>query len=97
MVDLHLPTAVVIVAGRKYSHGRKEIREVYESLMRKCDNIVFHPERGCVTTDGDYLISRGSVVMADREMHYESVFRRDANGKYLICHDVFMLSGKSKL
>ncbi|KAI1698196.1 hypothetical protein Ddc_19239 [Ditylenchus destructor] len=91
IAEMYHPQATLVVTGVKCDFGREAILKVYQEwLASKPPPFQIFPELNAEAANGEYLITRGKYTSKDDEKKpYEQVYKKGADGKYLIYHDEF--------
>ncbi|KAI1698871.1 hypothetical protein DdX_17669 [Ditylenchus destructor] len=91
IAELYHPQATLVFTGVKCDYGREAILKTYQEFMAAAPApFQIFPELNAEAANGEYLITRGKYTWKDDEKkHYEQVFKKGADGKYLIYHDEF--------
>ncbi|KAI1705050.1 hypothetical protein Ddc_15899 [Ditylenchus destructor] len=92
--EMYHPQATLVMTGVKCEFGREAILNMVSQMLASNGSVpaVFQifSELNAEAANGEYLITRGKYTLKDDEKKpYEQVFKRGADGKYLIYHDEF--------
>ncbi|KAI1700121.1 hypothetical protein Ddc_18231 [Ditylenchus destructor] len=89
--EMYHPQATFVMTGVKCDFGREAIFKAYQEwLASKPVAFQLFPELNAEAANGEYLITRGKYSWKDDEKKpYEQVYKKGADGKYLIYHDEF--------
>ncbi|KAI1703347.1 hypothetical protein DdX_14983 [Ditylenchus destructor] len=91
LAQMYHPQAAFVITGVNCDFGREAIQKSLESFLSSSPPpFELHAELCAEAAKGEYLITRGYYVTADgTKKPYEQIFKRNAEGKYLIYHDEF--------
>jgi len=94
VAELYHPEAAFVCTGQWAVNGRKAIEEKYAAIIDpKAEfNIIF--DLNLEAGDGEYLIHKGRFEAKDKPgvlLPYEQIYKRQADGTYLIYHDEFSI------
>ncbi|KAI1701392.1 hypothetical protein Ddc_17639 [Ditylenchus destructor] len=90
--EMYHPQATLVMKDVKCDFGREAILKTFQEMLASKPFRPFQifAEFNAEAANGEYLITRGKYAWKDDEKKpYEQVFKKGADGKYLIYHDEF--------